>query len=82
MEEYKPLKKPEEVDTLVASCLLEGITKGTEIVSTVSCIGFPKKYVGLRLNLGRGLNPDQHFWSKDADGCYQPLVGSAMFPQL
>ena len=63
--------QPDQVVTLIKACIESGVDTGPEIVSTVSGLGFVKRYVGLILNKSAGSNPERHEWVRGADGRYR-----------
>ena len=61
----------DQVIALITVCIEDGIDTGSEIVSTVSGLGFKKRYVGLLLNKNTGENQNLKQWYRTAEGKYQ-----------
>lgn len=60
-----------QVETLIKACIGDGMTRGSEIVATVTALGYEKQHVGLTLDQNTGSNPDYHSWYKDDRGRYR-----------
>ncbi len=56
---------------LIEATIESGITKGAEIVKTVSAFGYNARYVGIQLETNAGANPEKHRWFKNAEGHYR-----------
>ncbi|MFZ1742660.1 MAG: hypothetical protein WAT93_07390 [Pontixanthobacter sp.] len=63
-------KQDAQVIALITACIEGGIDTGSEIVSTVSGLGYDKQYVGLMLSNNKGGSAERHRWFRDAEGHY------------
>lgn len=64
----------EQVNVLIAACIAEGKTAGSEIVGIVAHLGFNPQHVGKLIHLGTGTNSAVHQWHRSADGAYSLLT--------
>lgn len=63
--------KHDQVRVLIAACISEGVTKGTDIIATIAALGFDRSHVGMWLARERGSNAKRYRWFKDGDGQYR-----------
>lgn len=61
----------DQVIALITACIEGGTDKGSEIVSTVSDLGYKPSYVGLMLSKNAGSSAERHHWFRDAEGYYR-----------
>lgn len=63
--------KHDQVRVLIAACISEGVSKGTDIIATVAALGFDRSHVGMWLAKDCGSNAQLHHWFKDGDEQYR-----------
>lgn len=56
---------------LIKECLAEGIDRGTDIIQTLTDLGFDQRHVGKLISDGCGPKPERHHWQKMPDGRYR-----------
>ena len=63
--------KAEQVIFLITASIESGIDNGSEIVATVSRLGYKTSYVGLMLSKNAGSSAERYHWFRNAEGHYQ-----------
>ena len=62
--------KQEQVLTLIEAYLGDGASVGSDIVRTISELGYDGRFVGIQLSKSAGSNPARYLWKKSEDGTY------------
>lgn len=60
----------EQVLMLIEAHLGDGASVGSDIVRTISDLGYDRRFVGIQLSASAGSNPDRYPWRKSEDGTY------------
>lgn len=72
LESLEPsVGKHDRAIVMAHACIASGITKGPEIIATLSRLGFNAQHVGKLLHDLAGGDPARHEWERQGDGTYR-----------